>query len=128
MSRTAANNPYNLFIRTNWFKDLNQPQGNGVSPFNIKGCFSEDGRDFIINVVNATFEMWVGKNDKYSRLSYRIPVEGDDMLTYEQFDYTILKYANQLIDYYKANYTEIWDSEGNCIKCSSDNRGSEIIR
>lgn len=103
--RQRTENKYNLQILTNRYRTPEQIQGNGLSNFLILNRFEEDNIDFRIQAYLGNFYLEIGNNKQY-KLIRKLRVQGEDMNAYEMHSNVILKYANELIDWYYEEYRD----------------------
>lgn len=92
---------YDFVIFSNWYKELNQWEGNGVQPQFTEGFLFFKNKNcrytFLIYPFRSVFYLYV-ENYQEGRLS----VVAEDSDLYHRDGDTFLRYASQLINNYKA--------------------------
>ena len=106
-------NKYNLQIVTNYYKSPEEFEGNGLSSFYIFGRFEEDNLNFRIWAFSGNYFLDVGNNKMYKTIK-KLRVQGRDFVGYETLASVILKYANELIDWYYEEYRDVSDKKHTC--------------
>lgn len=96
----AFDNKYDLQIRSNWYKEEHQFEGNGLFTSYVEGCFDQTGDNFLIYPLNAQFYLWVGPGKNLENVDIE-PVRGtSDIFNYENDPNIFFKYTNRLLDRY----------------------------
>lgn len=104
-------NKYNLQVYTSYFKEGNQPQGNGLSPFYLEGRF-ENGKVFKIDAFRGVFYLYVGNSGSLEGSDYILvdqePVDVYEHTFWQWQSEVIFKYVELLLDRYAlANETKV---------------------
>ena len=110
-------NTYDLQIKTNFYKALDQFEGNGVHGEYIDGCFS-NGLDFLVYPFRSLFYLWVGRGKEKKMIRTERVSGYADFDLYHRDPDTFFKYADRLLDWYNENCLECTDcSTTICEEC-----------
>jgi len=94
-------NKYNLQIKSNYYRTLQDFAGNGLYNNYVEGCF-ENGDVFRLYVVRSQFYLDVGKNYNYLENVVKRPVEAKDIINIDAPE-IYFKYVDSILDDYKEN-------------------------
>ena len=89
-----SNNKYNLQIKSNFYRTLQQPQGNGIYPQYVELC--RDGNKYLVYWISLSQVVVLAIND-VDRIKM-IPVQREDYQKIRYLPEVFMKYVNILLD------------------------------